>query len=198
MTLTLPTFESANATFVTPFLAVGGDLDMYSGWLAKQQALELLTKGISYILDVREECSDELVWMQVPSVTYRWDGIDDAGQSVPVEWFEGVVTWALKALEDPEARLLTHCHMGINRGPSAGYAVLLGLGWEPIAALDAIRVARPIAYVAYAEDALHWHHWRTGATADERAGDIAALARWRQENDLDVAHVIRTVRAQEP
>jgi hypothetical protein len=29
-------------------------------------------------------------------MTYRWDGIDDAGQRVPVEWFEGIVTWALR------------------------------------------------------------------------------------------------------
>jgi protein-tyrosine phosphatase len=197
MTLTLPTFQFANATFVTPFLAVGGDLDMYSRGLATRQAAELSEKGISHILDVRQECSDELVWEQVSGMEYRWDGIDDAGQRVPVEWFEGIATWALKALEDSNARLLTHCHMGINRGPSAGYAVLLGLGWQPLAALDAIRVARPIAYVAYAEDALRWHHWRTGATTAQRKRDLAAVARWRQENHLDVAYVIRAVRAQE-
>lgn len=197
MTLTLPQLRFANATFVTPFLAVGGDLDMYSGELAKRQAVDLSTKGISHILDVRQECSDELVWDQVPGMTYRWNGIDDAGQRVPVEWFEGIVTWALKALEDPDARLLTHCHMGINRGPSAGYAVLLGLGWDPLTALDAIRVVRPIAYIAYAEDALRWHHWKTDAGAGERHHDLAAVQQWRQENHLDVAHVIRTVREEE-
>ncbi len=54
--------------------------------------------------------------------------------------------------------MLVHCHMGINRGPSMAYACLLVLGWDPIEAMTAIRTARPIAAIGYAEDALDWHH----------------------------------------
>jgi dual specificity phosphatase 3 len=191
------TIGVANATFVTPRLAVGGDLDMHSATLATQQVVDLVDGGITHILDVRHECSDESVWQDVPHLTYRWEGIHDAGQQVPVAWFDTMVCWALELLEDPDAKLLTHCHMGINRGPSAGYAVLLGLGWDPVDALDAIRGARPIAYVAYAEDALRWHHWKTGASPEGRRHDVARLVQWRDDNCLDIAKVIRTIRMKE-
>ena len=45
------------------------------------------------------------------------------------------VGFALAALEDPDAQVLAHCHMGINRGPSMAYAILLATGMEPVAAL---------------------------------------------------------------
>ncbi|WP_156391567.1 MULTISPECIES: hypothetical protein [unclassified Nocardioides] len=87
--------------------------------------------------------------------------------------------------------------MGINRGPSAGYAVLLGLGWDPVEALAAIRAARPTANIWYAEDALAWHFERTGATRAERATVLARVAQWRAENPLDVVRIIRSIRLQE-
>ena len=195
--LTVPTLTVANAHFVTDRVAVGGDLDMYDDDLARGQVLDLYDAGITHVLDVRLEATDEDVWADVPDVTYRWDGIDDAGQRVPAAWFDAITDWALEALEDPEARLLTHCHMGINRGPSAGYAVLLALGWDAIEALDRIRAARSIAYVAYAEDALAWHHDRTGADMGSRRRDRARMSAWRRQHQLDLADVIRRIRQQE-
>jgi dual specificity phosphatase 3 len=87
--------------------------------------------------------------------------------------------------------------MGVNRGPSAGYAVLLALGWDSVEALEAIRRARPIAYVAYAEDALSWHHERTGADAPTRERDLGGVRRWREQNNLDLLGVIRRIRQHE-
>lgn len=187
----------ANAHFVTDRVAIGGDLDMYDNELLVAQVMELKTAGITHVLDVRQEWDDAVIWADVPGVTYRWDGIDDAGQQVPASWFDGIVTWSLSALQDPDAKLLTHCHMGINRGPSAGYAVLLALGWDPIDALDAIRGARPIAYVAYAEDALRWHHARVGAATVTRERDQLRMKLWREQNNLDLAGVIRRIRQSE-
>ena len=152
--------------------------------------------AVTHVLDVRQEAQEDCGAI-APDVTYRWAGIDDAGQRVPDAWFEDIVGWALDALAQPGSRLLTHCHMGINRGPSAGYAVLLGLGWDPVEAIDAIRRARPVANVWYAEDALGWHHRRTGASADRRREERAALAAWRSANPLDVVRIIREVRAGE-
>ena len=100
--------------------------------------------------------------------------MDDAGQRVPGEWFDVAVDWALAAIEGG-GTVLTHCHMGVNRGPSLGFAVLLEQGWDPIEALDAIRTARPIAWVAYAEDALRWHHERVGVSEPEPEGDHVRL-----------------------
>ena len=190
------TFDIANAHPVTDFLAVGGDL-AYDNETAVAQALELVGAGITHVLDVRQECDDTELWGLVPEVSYRWAGIDDAGQRVPAAWFDGIVDWALDALKDPNAKLLTHCHMGINRGPSAGYAVLLGLGWDPVEALDAIRTARPIAAVAYAEDALAWHFDRISATTQERTDTLDRVRRWRADNPLDVVRIIRRIRLQE-
>ena len=189
MSVTVPRLEAANAQFVTDRLAVGGDLPVDNA-VAASHVVDLLRAGVTHVLDVRLEIDDTELWSCVPQVSYRWDGIDDRGQRVPAAWFDGVVDWCLAAFEDPTAKVLTHCHMGINRGPSAGYAVLLALGWDPVEAIDAIRRARPIANVWYAEDALRWHHDRSGATGDRRRADRRRLAQWREEHPLDLVRLI--------
>lgn len=192
--MSLPVLATANANFVTDFLAVGGDLSYDD--IALEQTVDLVRAGITHILDVRQEANDASWWSSIPEVEYHWAGIDDAGQRVPAAWFESVTTWAVGAIESGGA-VLTHCHMGINRGPSAGFAVLLRLGWDPVEALDAIRSARPIAHIWYAEDALHWHLGRTGATSGERTETLTRLAAWRDQNPLDVVRIIRSIRVQE-
>ena len=188
----------ANAHFVTERIAVGGDLDAYDEALAVRQLEELVRLGITHIVDVRLEWTDEeFVAALAPDVGYLHLGVDDAGQRIPAAWFDAVTEWSLAALTDPGAKVLLHCHMGINRGPSAGYAVLLALGFDPVDALDLIRSRRAIAHVAYAEDALDWHLDRTGATPELRRSEHARLRRWRRENQLDVGAVIRRIRTQE-
>ncbi len=78
-------------------------------------------------------------------------------------------------------------------GPSLGLAVLLDQGWDVVDALDAIRGARPVAWIAYADDALRWHHERHGTTS-QLAVDRAKVARWREQNELDLVAVIRAKR----
>lgn len=184
--------EVANADFVTDSLAVGGDLAADTA-TAVAQALELIHAGVTHVLDVRQEWNDADVWDHLPQVSYRWAGIDDAGQRVPAAWFEDITAWAEEAITAGGV-VVTHCHMGINRGPSAGYAVLLRLGWDPVAALTAIRAARPIAGIAYAEDALAWHLARTHTPTAERRRIRAAVAAWRDANPLDVVRIIRAQR----
>jgi protein-tyrosine phosphatase len=190
--------ELANAHFVTDQLAVGGDFDTFDEERAVRQVRELVELGLTHVIDVRLEWDDtEFVAQVAPEISYLHDGIDDIGQQVPGEWFDGLTSWALAALEDQDAKLLVHCHMGVNRAPSSGLAILLALGWELVDALDAIRSARPIAFIAYADDVLRWHHARHGASDEERARDLATLEEWRQHNDLDVRDVIRRIRIQE-
>lgn len=192
MTTTLPApLEVANASWVTPRLLVGGDLDAQDADRAVDQLFELTGAGVTHIVDVRRECNDEgFVTGLDRGMQYLWLGVDDTGQRMPEAWFEQGVSYVLGALADPYAVVLTHCHMGINRGPSLGYAVLLALGWGCVAAIEAIRAARPIAYVAYAEDALRWHHSVTRATVAERRADHARLRAWREANPLDLVRVI--------
>ena len=189
--------DFANLHFVTPQLAVGGDLSSFDDTLASEQLEEIIRLGITHVIDVRLEWDDEAAFAdRAPHVRYLHHGMDDAGQAVPAEWFEEAVSWIEAAYaEKPDAVVLTHCHMGINRGPSLGFAVLLAQGWEPVEAIAAIRAARPQANVWYAADALDWYHARTGVDAGTAAAQHAALAAWRDENALDVVRVIREQRA---
>jgi dual specificity phosphatase 3 len=191
-----PTLASADAAFVTPQLLVGGDLDTRDSALAASQLEELVRIGVTHIVDARIEWTDEhWVAETAPGITYLHHGMDDAGQQVPGSWFDVGVGFALGAI-DRDGTVLTHCHMGINRGPSLGFAVLLAQGWDAVEALDAIRAARPIAWVAYAEDALRWHHARRGSTSAELDRDRRRLVQWRQDNELDLAAVIRLKRSE--
>jgi dual specificity phosphatase 3 len=196
----LPVAREANLHFVTPQLAVGGDLSMHDDELALRQLEEIVELGITHVADVRLEWSDEeLFHAGAPHIAYLHHGMDDDGEAVPAEWFEHAVSWVEAAWrEDPEAVVLTHCHMGINRGPSLGFAVLLAQGWDPVEAIAALRSARPQAHTWYADDALRWHHARTGADAGTRVAEHAALQAWRDDNPLDVIRLIRQQREEGP
>lgn len=187
----------ANMDFVTDRVATGGDLPADPA-LAAADLADLVAAGVTHIIDNRIEWDDEdLVAALAPGVRYLRNGVDDAGQRMPDSWFDRGVGFALAALAEPGTKVLAHCHMGINRGPSMAYAILLALDSDPIAALDAIRAARSIAAVGYAEDALDWHHRRTDASEFQRASDRRRLRAWRAADTLDVAAVIRGIRTAE-
>ena len=111
------------------------------------------------------------------------------------EFFDTTFGYAVAAIDDGGV-VLAHCHMGINRGPSLGFAILLHQGWDPVDALTAIRGAREIAYVDYAGDALVWHHERLGSGSAALWEDLERVAEWRRTNQLDVVDVIRRKRLQ--
>ena len=87
--------------------------------------------------------------------------------------------------------------MGVNRAPSTALAILLAVDWDLVDALDAIRSARQVAFIAYAEDVLRWHHARVGTSDEDRARDLAGITTWRRDNALDLYDVIRRIRVQE-
>jgi dual specificity phosphatase 3 len=187
----------ANLNFITPRLATGGDLPEASDD-ADRDLEEWRRLGITHVVDNRIEWDDaEFVHDRAPEILYLHNGVDDAGDRQPDEWFDRGVAWIRQATQDPDATVFVHCHMGINRGPSLAYAALLDQGWDPVEAIDAIRTARPIAGVGYAEDALDWHHRRQGVDEWTRAEDRRRLAAWREANYLDVVRIIRRIRADE-
>lgn len=196
MTTALPTLNILNASFITPLLLVGGDLDPDDNH-AEAQLKELVCLGVRHIVDTRQEWSDEaFVRAFHPSVRYHHLGIDDAGQAIPDSWFDTAVRQVLGALAAGD-RVLIHCHMGVNRSTSLMLAVLLSSGWDLIEAMDQIRRQRPIAVMAYADDVLGWHHRRTGASSQRRREDRSRVQQWRQQHPLDVVRVIRTARQHE-
>lgn len=186
-----------NLDFVTAQIATGGDLP-YSDHRDLPVLGEWARLGITHVIDNRVEWTDEShVGRHAPQVAYLHNGVDDAGGRQPDRWYDEGIAFARAALSDPDAKVLIHCHMGINRGPSLTYALLLDLGWDPIDAIAVIRVARPIAAVGYAEDALDWFHRATSVDPTQRLDDRQRLAAWRDANWIDVARIIRQQRAVE-
>jgi hypothetical protein len=189
----------ANISYVAGRVWTGGDLPSHLSDEAMLADLAAIQRaGITHILDNRIECSDEaFVEAHAPKVNYFWNGQDDAGQAMPDGWFWDGVDFALEALADPDAQVLAHCHMGINRGPSMAFAILLATGMSPVPALTAIRQARPIAAIAYADDALDWWHRMTGTPVAVAKRERAEVAAWHRGNPLDVVRIIRTIRTHE-
>lgn len=150
--------------------------------------------GITHIIDVRLEWTDEKVVGELqPQIRYHWLGVDDDGGELPDEWFDSGVDAALEALGDPTAKVMVHCHMGINRGPSMGLAILLAMGWNPVEAVEAIRDARPIAGLLYADQALDW--WQRHNNVEPRIADQqwTQLDDWMREHPIDVDWVISRI-----
>ncbi len=183
-----------NISCVTERIWTGGDLPAERGEDALRGELEaIVARGISHVVDCRMEWSDERFFAtHAPDVGYLHHPQDDAGQLIPDAWWEEGTAWARQALEDASAQVLLHCHMGINRGPSLTYALLLTLGIGRVEGLDLVRGARPIAAMDYAEQACDWWLRRTGGDDTTRAAAQRDIARWREHNPLDVVRVIRT------
>lgn len=175
-------------------VVLSGDLHSHRP-TAERQLAHWIAAGITHIIDVRDEWSDEcLVAELAPHLHYTHLGVDDAGQPMEDDWFDLGVTAALQALRDPDARVLVHCHMGVNRGPSMAFAVLLALGFNARRALQAIVEARPIAAVLYAGDALSWWHRREGTPPTLAHLDLEALDQWERHCRPDADWVISRIR----
>ena len=84
--------------------------------------------------------------------------------------------------------------MGVNRGPSMAYAVMLAHGFDAVEALDAIRAARPIAAIIYAHDAVSWWHRSNGASPSTIDHDVRRVKRWLRTNHVDDNWVASRIR----
>jgi hypothetical protein len=81
--------------------------------------------------------------------------------------------------------------MGINRGPTMAYRILLEHGVDPIEALDIIREARPIADIGYAADALDHYHRNHDVPQDTRIDDRDRLEAWIRGYPTTGLHIVR-------
>ncbi len=176
--------------FIAARVATGADLP-YDETAAVDRLAAWTAAGITHVIDNRIEANDEaLVALLAPEVSYLHNPTDDAGQRMPDAWFDRGVAFALDSLARTGTKVLSHCHMGINRGPSLAYAILLALDADPVEALDALRTARPIANAWYAEDALDWWHRRNTTPDTVRHSDRRRMAAWRAAHPLDVVRII--------
>lgn len=182
--------------WVTPQLAVSGDLSSRPDKaLVQLRAWE--EEGITDVFDMRGEADDsDFIHQNSTQVTSHWFGVDDNGGPRSDSWFDNLTGRALEVLQDPSRKALVHCHMGVNRGPSALYAILLSLGWNHLDGLRHIRDARPIAGIIYAADAASWKFRRDGLANDAVASMVDEVEAWLDRNHLDIAYVIRRIGSQ--
>ena len=183
---------AANLSWLTDTLATGGDFD-YNSKVAAAQLQDLLDNGVRVVIDCRIEDDDAIAWANHPEVEYHHLPEDDYfGHRMSAAHFDKAVEIARSA-QLRGAKVFTHCHMGINRGPSTAFAILLDRGYSPEDAFDLIRAKRPIAGIYYAEDALRAHLARSGSVSDD------PILQFRQHRDKvfgddeidEVAHIIR-------
>ena len=179
--------------WATPNLAVSGDLPG-KATEARTALAGWVEDGVTDIVDLRIEDSHEsFVGTHAPQVNYHWLGVDDEGDRRGDEWFDEIARVTSEILADPTRRLVVHCHMGANRGPSAAFTALLVSGFAPSEALSAIRGARPIASMLYSFDAVQWFGRREGL--DQAAIDALydEVYDWHVANPLDLGWVIGNI-----
>jgi hypothetical protein len=178
--------------WVTPQLAVSGDLSSRKE-RARAQLLVWEEAGITDVFDMRGEADDSEFIHSNSTITSHWFGVDDNGGTRSDAWFEAFTTVVDTILADPERRILVHCHMGVNRGPSAAFTALITHGVDPIQALTQIRSARPVAAILYSFDAVQWFARRQGKTEQEVADLFQAVYDWHVENPLDLVYCIQQI-----
>lgn len=150
----------ANITWITDQIATGGDLS-FNHFKANRQWRELIEMDIDLIIDCRIEANDEHLW-DGTGIDYLHLPTDDVvGGHIPYEHFDKAVEAARPVLERG-GKVFAHCHMGINRGPSTAFAILLDQKMPATKAFDLIRKKRPQAAVYFAKDAMAAHLNRRG------------------------------------
>ena len=74
------------------------------------------------------------------------------------------------------------------------FAALLQLGYGIEDGLHAIRDARPIAAILYADSAVRWFAERSGWDESFRGDAESRVWAWHRDNDVDVSWIIDRIR----
>jgi protein-tyrosine phosphatase len=110
-------------SWITDRIAVGGGI-----WVESKMA-EVVRAGITHIIDMQIEFDDTAI-AEPFGVEVLWNPVDDDFQPKPPEVFQRGVEFALKALEEANAKVYIHCAAGVHRAPMMALAVLRAMGWE--------------------------------------------------------------------
>tara|TARA_B100000029_G_scaffold516281_1_gene628374 strand:- start:3684 stop:4289 length:606 start_codon:yes stop_codon:yes gene_type:complete len=180
---------------VTPNLVLSGDLH-HDEDKAIIQIEEWRSMGITHVIDCRNEWSDkELVATNAPEITYYEHGTHDSGGDQEQEWYEtGWYYYTQALLDNPDAKVLVHCHMGVNRAPSLTFFLLVMAGHGASRSLRMIRNARPIAACYYAESAWKAYSKMMSSSRDETDMGIWDIEAFFLENEIDLTDVIHKIR----
>lgn len=150
-----------DVTKLTENLYTGGggswsDHRKHAAWVK-----EVIDTGITVIIDMMIEndpVETEAFW-KARGIRYIHLGTtDEAGHQIPARIFEDA--WVTYDRMGRAGKTLVHCYMGVNRGPSVAFALLVADGMAPEKAFDLIRAQRPQAGLYYAVDGLKWLYTR--------------------------------------
>jgi protein-tyrosine phosphatase len=138
-------------TWVTDRVALGGGI-----WNARNME-ELAQSRVTHVLNMQLEFDDRPL-AEVFGVQVLWNPTDDDFLPKSPELLKRGVDFAMKALEDPEARLYIHCAAGVHRAPMMTLAVLCAMDWEIEAAMVLIETRRPVVDFAdvYVDSVRHF------------------------------------------
>lgn len=139
----------ADFQFVTPRLATGATI------LTLADAEQLQAAGITAVINAGDPTPEAGLYAQL-GIAYLANLVPDDGNpsSHGPGWFGASLSFALPILAQPHQRVYAHCNEGLNRGPSTALAILLALGFAPVAAVGLIRAVRPQVTLAYQSEAI--------------------------------------------
>lgn len=126
-----------NLTWVTDEIAVGGGI-----W-HELNMIEVVALGVTHIIDMQIEFDDTRL-AEPYGVKVLWNPTEDDFQPKPAELLQRGVDFAMKALEDPGAKVFIHCAAGVHRAPMMALAVLCAQGWSLTDAVREIEEKRAV------------------------------------------------------
>jgi len=125
-------------TWVTDRIAVGGGI-----W-NDEKMIEVVRAGVTHIVDMQIEFDDTRL-AEPYGVKVLWNPTDDDFRLKPPDLLQRGVDFALRALDEPGAKVFIHCAAGVHRAPMMTLALLRAMGWPLADAIDIIEVQRPVA-----------------------------------------------------
>ncbi|MFZ0705649.1 MAG: dual specificity protein phosphatase [Candidatus Korobacteraceae bacterium] len=125
-------------TWVTDRIAVGGGI-----W-NDEKMIEVVRAGVTHIVDMQIEFDDTRL-AEPYGVKVLWNPTDDDFRLKPPDLLQRGVDFALRALDEPGAKVFIHCAAGVHRAPMMTLALLRAMGWPLEDAIDIIEVQRPVA-----------------------------------------------------
>jgi protein-tyrosine phosphatase len=125
----------ADFNFVTERIAVGAQL------ASAGDVDQIVASGITHVCDLRAEYDDTL--LNDRRVVVLWVPEADDGAPRPIDQVLNEILFGMVALSQTKNKILYHCAAGVNRGPTACYALLRAFGIAQQTAISMIRTARP-------------------------------------------------------
>jgi protein-tyrosine phosphatase len=124
-------------TWITARIGLGGGI-----WNVRNM-LELSQMGVTHVLNMQLEFDDRPL-AEPYGVQVLWNPTDDDFLPKPADLLKSGVDFALRAFEDPNAKLYVHCAAGVHRAPMMTLAILCALEYEIEAAMVMVETKRPV------------------------------------------------------